>query len=60
MTTRKTRIRYSAALVIRASPAIIEQIHAAARKRNTRPSEWLRNAVALALAIERGDVEDAS
>jgi hypothetical protein len=56
MTTRKTRIRYNAALVIRASPQTIEQIHAAARKRDTRPSEWIRNAVSLALQIENGDV----
>ena len=53
--TKKTRpIRYDSAITIRANPGVISEIAAAARRRDTRPSEWVRNAISLALQIERG------
>jgi hypothetical protein len=52
--TRKTRpIQYNSNINIRANPGVIAEIHAAARRRDTRPSEWVRNAISLALQLER-------
>jgi hypothetical protein len=53
--TRKTRpIRYNAALVIRANPGVIAQIHAAALRRDVKPSQWIRDSISLALQLENG------
>jgi hypothetical protein len=51
-------VRYDGAITLRAAPEIIKQIHVIAKRRGTKPSEWIRNAVSLALQIERGDAED--
>jgi hypothetical protein len=53
-------IKYDSAITIRANPDVIAAIHVAARKRDTKPSEWVRNAISLALQIERGDAEATS
>jgi hypothetical protein len=55
MTKRTKAIRYDSALTIRANPGVIAQIHAAALKRETKPSQWIRDSINLVLSIERGD-----
>jgi len=55
-----TAIKYDSAITIRANPDVIRQIHAAARKRETKPSQWIRDSINLVLSIERGEAEDAS
>jgi predicted transcriptional regulator len=50
-----TAIQYDGAITIRANSDVIAAIHAAARKRDTKPSQWIRDALNLVLSIERGD-----
>jgi uncharacterized protein (DUF1778 family) len=50
MTTKTKRSQ----LGIRIDPEIIELINAAAKRRRTRPSQWIRDAVNLALELEAG------
>jgi len=47
-------IRYDTAITIRANPEVIETIHTLAKKRGTKPSEWIRNAISLAIDLETG------
>jgi predicted transcriptional regulator len=47
-------IRYNTAITIRANPEVIETIHKLAKARSTKPSEWIRNAISLAIELENG------
>jgi predicted transcriptional regulator len=52
-----TAIKYDGAITIRANADVIRGIHQAARKRDTKPSQWIRDALNLVLSIERGEVD---
>jgi predicted DNA-binding protein len=47
-------IAYTKMIAIRAAPETIEQIHKLAKKRRIKSSEWVRNALELAIQIENG------
>jgi hypothetical protein len=54
---RTEPVSYSAGyLSTRASSDMIAAVHAIAKQRGVKPSEWLRSAISLALQIERGEL----
>jgi uncharacterized protein (DUF1778 family) len=50
MTTKPRRAQVG----LRLDPEIIELINAAAKRRRTRPAQWMRDALNLALELENG------
>jgi hypothetical protein len=47
-------IKYDASIYIRAPAGVVAEIKAAARRRDTKPSQFVRDALSLALSIESG------
>jgi hypothetical protein len=50
-------IKYDGAIYIRANAGTIAEIKACARRRGTKTSTWVRDALTLVLQLERGAAE---